>query len=99
MLDVAIVGGGPGGLAAARGLAAGGWSVSVFEEHPQIGTPVHCTGVLAEDVIAALNLPDGAGRKPLATVRFGAPAGHSFDCTTTPTGAVVVDRAVVDAGG
>src|SRR5688572_32234378 len=97
MLDVAIVGGGPGGMAAARGLAAGGWSVSVFEEHPQIGTPVHCTGVLAEDVIAALNLPDGAVLNPLATVRFVAPAGHSFDYTTTSTEAVVIDRAMFDA--
>jgi digeranylgeranylglycerophospholipid reductase len=97
MLDVAIVGGGPGGMAAARGLAAGGWSVSVFEEHLQIGTPVHCTGVLAEDVIAALNLPDGAVLNPLATVRFVAPAGHSFDYTTTATEAVVIDRAMFDA--
>ena len=52
MLDVAIVGGGPGGLSAARRLAADGWSVTVFEEHDRVGAPVHCTGVLAEDVIA-----------------------------------------------
>ncbi len=97
MLDVAIVGGGPGGLAAARGLAAGGWSVTVFEEHQQIGTPVHCTGVLAEDAIAALNLPGEAVLNPLATVRFVAPAGHSFDYTTAKTEAVVIDRAVFDA--
>lgn len=96
MLDVAIVGGGPGGMAAARSLAAAGWSVTVFEEHQQIGTPVHCTGVLAEDVIAALNLPAEAVLNPLSTVRFIAPAGHSFDYTTTTTEAVVIDRAVFD---
>ena len=96
MLDVAIVGGGPGGMAAARSLAAGGWSVTVFEEHPQAGSPVHCTGVLAEDVIAALNLPAEAVLNPLTTVRFVAPAGHSFDYTTATTEAVVIDRAVFD---
>ena len=96
MLDVAIVGGGPGGMAAARSLAAAGWSVTVFEEHQQIGTPVHCTGVLAEDVIAALNLPAEAVLNPLSTVRFIAPAGHSFDYTTATTEAVVIDRAVFD---
>jgi geranylgeranyl reductase family protein len=96
MLDVAIVGGGPGGMAAARSLAAAGWSVTVFEEHQEIGTPVHCTGVLAEDVIAALNLPAEAVLNPLSTVRFIAPAGHSFDYTTTTTEAVVIDRAVFD---
>ena len=97
MLDVAIVGGGPGGLAAARGLAASGWSVTVFEEHQHVGTPVHCTGVLAEDVIGSLNLPSEAVLNPLSTVRFVAPAGHSFDYTTAETEAVVIDRAVFDA--
>jgi geranylgeranyl reductase family protein len=97
MLDVAIVGGGPGGMAAARSLAAGGWSVTVFEEHPQVGTPVHCTGVLAEDVIASLNLPAEAVLNALNTVRFVAPAGHSFDYTTATTEAVVIDRAIFDA--
>ena len=97
MLDVAIVGGGPGGMAAARALAAAGWSVTVFEEHADVGTPVHCTGVLAEDVIASLDLPAEAILNPLTTVRFVAPAGHSFDYTTATTEAVVIDRAVFDA--
>lgn len=96
MLDVAIVGGGPGGLAAARSLAAAGWAVAVFEEHQQVGMPVHCTGVLAEDVIAALDLPAEAVLNPLSTVRFVAPAGHSFDYTTATTEAVVIDRAAFD---
>jgi digeranylgeranylglycerophospholipid reductase len=97
MIDVAIVGGGPGGLAAARNLAAAGWAVTVFEEHQQIGLPVHCTGVLAEDVIAQLNLPAEAVLNPLSTVRFVAPAGHSFEYTTATTEAVVIDRAAFDA--
>jgi digeranylgeranylglycerophospholipid reductase len=97
MIDVAIVGGGPGGLAAARNLAAAGWAVTVFEEHQQIGVPVHCTGVLAEDVIAQLNLPAEAVLNPLSTVRFVAPAGHSFEYTTATTEAVVIDRAAFDA--
>ena len=96
MIDVAIVGGGPGGMAAARSLAAAGWSVTVFEEHQQVGTPVHCTGVLAEDVIAALHLPAEAVLNPLTTVRFVAPAGHSFEYTTATAEAVVIDRAVFD---
>ena len=96
MLDVAIVGGGPGGMAAARSLARSGWSVTVFEEHQHIGTPVHCTGVLAADVVTALSLPAEAVLNPLSTVRFVAPAGHSFEYTTGITEAVVIDRAVFD---
>ena len=97
MLDVAIVGGGPGGLSAARRLAADGWSATVFEEHDRVGTPVHCTGVLAEDVIASMQLPAEAVLNPLSTVRFVAPAGHSFDYTTAITEAVVIDREVFDS--
>ena len=97
MLDVAIVGGGPGGLSAARRLAADGWSVTVFEEHDQIGAPVHCTGVLAEDVIGTMDLPAEAVLNPLSTVRFVAPAGHSFDYTTATTEAVVIDRETFDS--
>jgi geranylgeranyl reductase family protein len=97
MLDVAIIGGGPGGLTAARRLAADGKSVTVFEEHERIGAPVHCTGVLAEDVIASMDLPAEAVLNPLSTVRFVAPAGHSFDYTTATTEAVVIDRETFDA--
>jgi len=97
MRDVAIIGGGPAGLSAARRLAGNGWSVTVFEEHERIGSPVHCTGVLAEDVIASMDLPAEAILNPLSTVRFVAPAGHSFDYTTATTEAVVIDRAVFDS--
>jgi geranylgeranyl reductase family protein len=97
MRDVAIVGGGPGGLSAARRLAADGRSVIVFEEHDRVGAPVHCTGVLAEDVIASMQLPAEAVLNPLSTVRFVAPAGHSFDYTTATTEAVVIDREIFDA--
>ena len=47
MHDIAIVGGGPGGLYAAVQLARRGFDVAVLEEHASAGEPVHCTGVLA----------------------------------------------------
>jgi geranylgeranyl reductase family protein len=96
MLDVVVVGGGPGGLVAAGRLASNGFQVAVFEEHPDVGAPVHCTGVLAEDAIEALGLPSEAVLNPLTTVRFVAPAGHSFDYRTTATEAVVIDRHAFD---
>jgi digeranylgeranylglycerophospholipid reductase len=96
MLDVVIVGGGPGGMAVARSLASRGRSVTVLEEHDAIGTPVHCTGVLAADAIDALDLPAEAVLNPLATVKFVAPSGRSFEYTTATTEAVVIDRAAFD---
>ena len=97
MIDVVIVGGGPGGMSAARALAATGWEVIVLEEHDQIGTPVHCTGVLAADVIGSMQVPADAVLNPLSTVRFVAPAGHAFEYTTATTEAVVIDRRAFDA--
>jgi geranylgeranyl reductase family protein len=96
MRDVVVIGGGPAGLAAARGLAVSGWRVSVLEDHEQIGAPVHCTGVLAHDALAALDLPATSVLNPLRTVRFVAPRGHTFDYTTTSTEAVVIDRQTFD---
>ena len=96
MQDVVVIGGGPGGMTAAQRLAAAGWSVTVLEEHDGIGTPVHCTGVLAEDVIRAMNLPPEAVLNPLTSVRFVAPAGHAFDFETATTEAVVIDRVQFD---
>ncbi len=97
MIDVVIIGGGPGGMSAARALAANGWAVTVLEEHDQIGTPVHCTGVLAADVIDSMQVPAGAVLNPLSTVRFVAPAGHAFEYTTATTEAVVIDRMAFDS--
>lgn len=96
MLDVAIIGGGPGGMSAARHLAADRWGVTVFEEHIDIGMPVHCTGVLAEDAIRDLDVPRDVVLNVLSTVRFVAPAGHSFEYTTATTEAVVIDRGAFD---
>jgi len=84
-------------MSAARVLAAGGWSVTVFEEHDRVGLPVHCTGVLAEEAIRDLDVSGGVVLNALSTVRFVAPAGHSFDYTTATTEAVVIDRAAFDA--
>ncbi|MGE3277959.1 MAG: geranylgeranyl reductase family protein [Vicinamibacterales bacterium] len=96
MLDVAIVGGGPGGLVAAARLAGSGYRVAVFEEHDGCGTPVHCTGVLARDAIAELDLPVQAVLNPLSTVRFVAPSGGHFSYTTPQVEAVVIDRLAFD---
>ncbi len=44
--DIAVIGAGPGGSAAAKTAAEKGASVVMIEEHPQVGIPRHCTGLL-----------------------------------------------------
>ncbi len=58
MLDVAIIGGGPAGLLTATHLAQSGLDVGVFEEHAQVGDPVHCTGIVSLETAELAKIPD-----------------------------------------
>jgi len=96
MHDVTIVGGGPGGLYAAGRLAARGYDVAVLEEHGTFGQPVHCTGVLADEVFDELQIPRDAVLNSLSTARFHSPSGLQISYTMHPTEAVVIDRLIFD---
>lgn len=95
-VDVLVVGGGPGGLYAAERLARGGAGVVVCEEHPVIGSPVHCTGVLAAESFDDFDLPRAAGLNTLTTARFVSPAGLVVDYAARTPLAIVIDRLAFD---
>lgn len=96
MHDAIIVGGGPGGLHVAARLAAGGHHVSVLEEHEAVGDPVHCTGILADEVFAELNLPRTAVLNPLPAARFHSPSGLDVSYSPAVPEAMVIDRPAFD---
>ena len=96
MLDVAVIGGGPGGLHAATLLASAGFGVTLFEEHNEIGQPVHCTGVLADDAFREFGLSRASILNTLSTATFVSPAGFQISYTTPSIEAHVVDRRLLD---
>src|SRR4029078_3791667 len=96
MLDVAVIGGGPGGLHAATLLSSAGFDVKLFEEHTEIGQPVHCNGVLADDAFREFNLARASILNTLSTARFVSPAGFQISYTTPSIEAHVVDRKLLD---
>ena len=96
--DALIVGGGPAGLFTAFRLAEAGFSVVVCEEHDEIGTPVHCTGVLSASAFDEFDLPRHTILNPLTTVRFVSPAGLQVRYSPPTLQAVVIDRAAFDRG-
>jgi geranylgeranyl reductase family protein len=96
MRDVAIVGGGPGGLQAATLLARRGLDVVVYEEHATSGTPVHCTGVLAAHAFEEFDLPRDAVLNSLTGARFYSPSGQVVAYSTERSEAVAIDRPLFD---
>jgi len=94
-VDVLIVGAGPAGSTAAYRLAERGLQVLVLEEHPRIGQPVQCAGLVSRRVL------DLAGSESMvrASVRgatvFG-PGLGSISFKAAEPRAYVIDRAGLD---
>ncbi len=82
---------------AARTLAARGHSVSVVEEHPAIGYPVHCTGLIGIEAFEELALPRDPIRGIVRSARFHAPDGSSITIESDHISAAVIDRGEFDA--
>jgi digeranylgeranylglycerophospholipid reductase len=94
--DVAIIGAGPAGLAAARALASRGHDVVVLEEHSRIGVPVHCTGVLGLGAFQEFDLPQHSILGAAESATFVAADGSSVSVDAEKARAVIVDRALFD---
>jgi geranylgeranyl reductase family protein len=95
-VDVLVVGGGPAGLYAAERIARRGHGVLVCEEHGAIGSPVHCTGVLAAESFTDFDLPREATLNALTAARFVSPSGLVVDYATPTPLATVIDRVAFD---
>lgn len=48
--DTIVVGAGPAGCKAAEVISRAGYDVLILEEHPEVGKPVQCTGLVSERV-------------------------------------------------
>ncbi len=94
-VDALVVGGGPAGTAFARGLAERGARVRVVEEHPRIGRPVQCAGLVSQRVVDLAG-PGGYVRRPIRGATVFGPSLRPFEFRADTARAFAIDRAALD---
>lgn len=94
-VEVLVVGAGPAGSTAAYELARAGREVLVIEEHPRVGRPVQCAGLVSRRVI---ELGDCASviRTPVHGASVFAPDLRSIQFKAAEPRAFVIDREGLD---
>jgi len=98
LYDVIVVGAGPIGCHTAWLLARAGLEVLVLEEHPTIGEPVHCTGIIGSEAFERFELPRESVLGELKEATLFSPGGLRVKFTTESPAAFVIDRVRFDKG-
>ena len=97
MYDVVVVGAGPVGNSAARFCAEKGLSVLVLEEHPAVGHPVQCAGLLSNAAFAACEVSMRSVYRTVSGAKIYPEIGNPLVFDAGCTKAYVVDRTQLDA--
>jgi len=94
-VDVLVVGAGPAGSTAAHRLASRGHGVVVIEEHPRVGYPVQCAGLVSQRALDLAGTPSVVRRAVHGATVFG-PSQGSIHFKAPEPRAFVIDRAGLD---
>ncbi len=95
--DILVVGGGPAGCFLAGSLAKRGFDVVVVEEHPEIGKPVSCTGLVGVRGMREVGLKiENFALNELEGGIIVSPSSEILELSRGRVEALVIDRAALD---
>ncbi len=94
-VDVCIIGGGIAGNYLASLLSRDHISVCVVEEHPTIGIPFQCAGIVSQKILKLVSLPPKIILNRISTARIVSP-DHSTIYARSKENPVVIDRVKFD---
>jgi digeranylgeranylglycerophospholipid reductase len=94
--DAVVAGAGPAGSAAARHLAQSGARVLLLEEHREVGSPVHCSGLVTPRTLDEANVGTDLVLHKVSGARIYSPSGNELTLGDGRTRALVIDRAGLD---
>ena len=94
-IDVLAVGAGPAGSTAAHRLASRGHHVVVIEEHPRVGYPVQCAGLVSHRALDLAGTPSVVRTAVRGATVFGPSLGSIHFQAPEPR-AFVIDRGGLD---
>jgi digeranylgeranylglycerophospholipid reductase len=93
--DAVVVGAGPAGSTVAYRLASAGHRVVVLEEHPRVGRPVQCAGLVSSRVLE-LSGARATVVRPVRGANVFGPSLRSVEFRAPEPRAFVIDRAGLD---
>jgi digeranylgeranylglycerophospholipid reductase len=96
--EILIIGAGPTGLIAAKTAALKGCHVTVLEEHPEVGIPRHCAGLVSVKGLKELDVwpNDAFIQNTVSGATFYSPSGLSFKVEGKEKKAYVIERSSFD---
>jgi len=97
LVDALIIGAGPVGCFVAEGLSRRGHRVLVVEEHPTVGLPSRCTGLIGEEAFSRFRLPEEPCRRRVRSIVVHGPYQTRLHLIGNSPLARVVDRPRLDA--
>jgi len=101
VIDIACIGAGPSISFAVLEILkheSQKYNIQIFEEHPQVGIPIQCAGLISTTGFQRLKirLPKECIQNEIKGSRFFSPSGHELFIKRPDIQAYVIDRAIFD---